>query len=283
MAGENSSYIRELKRAEQKERDFLKKREIKRRSLLNALAGDKIPEGARKKLQEAFSKAFEVLFEKGLTGMNRSINRVSRENRWEDNIRHAQILRDTSAFRNLSREANKDSAMNMVLSGMTGMGLGVLGVGIPDIPVFTAMMLRDVCIRALNYGYDYIADEEKYFILLIVRGAFLRGSDLAELNRKANQFIKRYEIPEDTDLEREIKWTAQVIADEILASKFIQTVPVVGMVGGAFDALYMARVAEYAELKYRKRMLEDYGPSFNTDSYNPVHVIHKDPERKEQE
>ena len=42
--------------------------------------------------------------------------------------------------------------------------------------------------------------------------------------------------------------------------KFLQGIPVVGAVGGAYDAVYLKRVAEYAELKYRRRFYQDkYG------------------------
>ena len=35
--------------------------------------------------------------------------------------------------------------------------------------------------------------------------------------------------------------------------KFLQGIPVVGAVGGIYDAVYMKQVMEYAELKYRRR------------------------------
>ena len=42
---------------------------------------------------------------------------------------------------------------------------------------------------------------------------------------------------------------------ELLYMKFLQGIPVVGAVGGAYDAVYMKRITEYAELKYRHRYL----------------------------
>ena len=40
--------------------------------------------------------------------------------------------------------------------------------------------------------------------------------------------------------------------------KFLQGIPVVGALGGAYDAVYMRRVSKYAELKYRKRFLKNF-------------------------
>ena len=39
--------------------------------------------------------------------------------------------------------------------------------------------------------------------------------------------------------------------------KFLQGIPVFGVLGGAADLLYMGRISEYAELKYRRRFLTD--------------------------
>ena len=273
MNADNSSYIRELKRAEQKEKDYLRKRAKRKTTLLNALAEDRVPKEIQSKLNEAFCKAFQVIFDRGMPAVERTINRRGIENRWEENIHHAQILRDTSSIQNISREATKDSMRGMILSGVSGVGLGVLGIGLPDVPVFAGMIMRDVCTRALNYGYHYDTDEEKYFILLLIRGAFVFGRELEDLNEKANRFMKTGQIPVNTSLENEVKLTSQAISAEILASKFVQSLPVVGMVGGAYDMLYMSWIAAYTDLKYRKRMLHDYAPSLNAEQYNPVHVV----------
>ena len=37
--------------------------------------------------------------------------------------------------------------------------------------------------------------------------------------------------------------------------KFLQGIPVVGAVGGIYDEVYMKRITEYANLKYKKRFL----------------------------
>ena len=37
--------------------------------------------------------------------------------------------------------------------------------------------------------------------------------------------------------------------------KFLQGIPVVGAVGGLYDAVYMKRINDYANLKYKKRFL----------------------------
>ena len=38
--------------------------------------------------------------------------------------------------------------------------------------------------------------------------------------------------------------------------KFLQGIPVVGAVGGAYDVVYLKQITEYANLKYERRFLE---------------------------
>ena len=38
--------------------------------------------------------------------------------------------------------------------------MGVLGIGLPDIPVFTGMILKNIYETALQYGYSYESREE---------------------------------------------------------------------------------------------------------------------------
>ena len=60
-----------------------------------------------------------------------------------------------------------------MVSGAAGMGMGLFGVALPDIPLFTAMLLKSLYEVALSYGYNYDELGEKYFILLLI-GAGVR-------------------------------------------------------------------------------------------------------------
>lgn len=42
--------------------------------------------------------------------------------------------------------------------------------------------------------------------------------------------------------------------------KFLQEIPVAGIIGGMYDAVYLKRTADYADMKYRLRFLEKSGP-----------------------
>ena len=62
-------------------------------------------------------------------------------------------------------------------------------------------------------------------------------------------------LPEEYQDKEQIEQTAGALSKELLYMKFLQGIPVVGAVGGAYDAVYMKRITEYAELKYRHRYL----------------------------
>ena len=108
---------------------------------------------------------------------------------------------------------------------------------------------------ALQYGYSYETREEKYFILLLIRGAVSYGDTLCEIDGKVNEFIRNGILPEEYQDKEQIEQTAGALSKELLYMKFLQGIPVVGAVGGAYDAVYMKRITEYAELKYRHRYL----------------------------
>ena len=48
---------------------------------------------------------------------------------------------------------------------------------------------------------------------------------------------------------------SRVLAKELLYLKFVQGVPVVGILGGVSDVVYQKKIADYAAIKYKKRFL----------------------------
>ena len=62
--------------------------------------------------------------------------------------------------------------------------------------------------------------------------------------------------PASADLEEETKTAATLLAQKQLAVKFVQGLPVVGVVGGAVNFSAAGRVSQWGALKYKKRFLE---------------------------
>ena len=118
-------------------------------------------------------------------------------------------------------------------------------------------MLKGIYEIALNFGYGYESREEKYFILKLIETALSHGSQLNGGNTAVNEYIVTGEIPESYDQTRQIRTTAETMSTELLYLKFLQGIPLVGVVGGASNSVYLQKVLKYAKLKYHQRFLSD--------------------------
>lgn len=251
-------FQKEWLKMRQQEQKLYQKRKMEKDSLLNKKLEEKIPPKLQETLDTAFAKAFFLIFEKG-TGM---IEKTCRKERLEQDYQirqYAADLRQTSGtLRSFSKKARNTGAKNLLLSGTSGIGMGILGIGIPDIPVFTAMILKNIYEIAMNYGFGYREEKERYFILLVIQGAVSCGETFDSINSALDQFIDTRKLPENYREKEQIDKTAGVLSKELLYMKFLQGIPVVGAVGGAYDAVYMKKISEYAALKYWHRYLTDH-------------------------
>ena len=142
----------------------------------------------------------------------------------------------------------------MAVSCVSGIGLGVVGVGIPDIPIFTASVFKSIYETALSFGYGYETDEERIFILRLIEVAMRQGVNFAEDNTALNKLIDCGQMP-TADVMEQMQRTAQAMTDAMIYMKFLQGMFIVGAIGGAWDVVYMNRITDYAILKYKRRFL----------------------------
>ena len=56
---------------------------------------------------------------------------------------------NSKSLRSFSKKARDTGTKNLLLSGVAGIGLGVLGLGLPDIPVFTGLILKNIYERCV--------------------------------------------------------------------------------------------------------------------------------------
>lgn len=244
---------RELQRLKTEERRYMKKRQSEKESRLNALLEDKVPDKLQETLDSAFGTAFSLIFQKGTGVIEKTYNKERLEE--ESRSGQRQILRrqDWRSLREVTGAAGGSGVKNLLLSGAAGIGMGIVGAGIPDIPVFTAMMLKSIYEIALRYGFSYDTEEEKYFILLLIEGAMTDWEGLQEIEKQLEVFMESELLPLYYSREGQIRRAAAGLSKELLYMKFLQGTPVVGIIGGAYDVVYMKKITEYAELKYRRR------------------------------
>lgn len=240
-----------------KEAKFLKSREEKKESVLNRMLAEKVPDKLQETLDTAFFKAFTLIFEKGTGVIEKTYRKEKMEREHKINQYADELTQSRKSLRTFSKKASAARTRSVWVSGASGIGMGALGVGIPDIPIFTGMMLRNLYETAIHYGYDYETEEEQYFILLLIRAAVSFGEMQLALDREVNRFIAEGTLPETYEKEAQIRETAGVLSKELLYMKFLQGVPVIGAVGGAYDVIYMKQISEYANLKYQRRFLQE--------------------------
>lgn len=247
---------KEWEKLEKQEAAYLQKRKEKTDSKLNQMLANKVPANLQGTLDSAFSKAFYLVFEKGTSVIEKTYKREELQKNYQINEFAAQVRGNRKSLKEFSKRASGAGNLNLLISGVSGVGLGVLGIGLPDIVLFTGLMLKSVYEIALNYGFDYQEEEEKRFILLLIQGALAYGNDLERINIEVNYYIKNGSYYKDVGIDSCIKETAGCLSKELLYMKFLQGIPIVGAAGGAYDAIYMRQVVKYAEMKYRRRFYE---------------------------
>lgn len=253
MRNSLSPLEKEWMKVEKQEQNFMQKRIEKKDSRLNQLLEKKVPQSLQNTLDTAFSKAFYLIFEKGTGIIEKTYRRDELEKDYQINEYAAQVRNDKKSLKSFSKKASGAGNVNLLLSGVSGIGLGVLGVGIPDIVLFTGLMLKSIYEIALNYGFDYEKEEEKQFILLLIQGAISYGDELHEINDELNYFIETGRFTTCQVLSASINAAAGGLSKELLYMKFLQGIPIVGAAGGAYDVIYMKQIVKYAEMKYRRR------------------------------
>lgn len=255
MSSRKTPKEKEWQRLEKKENAYLSKKIEKKDSKLNQLLQNKVPEKLQGTLDAAFAKAFSLVFEKGTGIIEKTYNREEMQKSYQINEYAAEVRQNHKSLKVFSKKAGNAGKLNLLLSGVSGVGLGVLGIGLPDIVLFTGMMLKGIYEIALNYGFNYEEEKERQFVLFIIQGAVAYGRDFQIIDEQLNDYIKQGYFTDAQDTETLISKVAQGLSTELLYMKFLQSIPVVGAVGGAYDAIYMKQVMEYAELKYRRRFL----------------------------
>lgn len=257
------------KSAWEKDWDDLKKKEAKYQekrnqgptSVLLEKLDRFIPQKLNDTLDLAFSKAFALIFEKGTGVIEKTYNKEQKQADFLVDAYATEIRADKKSVKRFTKRAKASKTANLMITGVEGIGLGLVGAGLPDIPLFVAMVLKSVYEVALSYGYDYESDGEKAFILKVIETSMYDGEEFIEQNRRLNELIEDIVYDGDTlegyeiDKAGQIDKTAKALSKEMLYTKFLQGQMIVGVAGGIFNPIYINRITDYAVLKYRRRFL----------------------------
>lgn len=244
-----------------KESKFAEKRQAGPTSVLINKLDRFVPEKLSGTLNAAFFKGFEMIFEKGTGVIEKTYNKQQKEKDFQINTYAAELGADRKSVRKFTKQAKSAKATNLLVSTVEGVGLGLVGAGIPDIPLFIAMLLKSVYEIALSYGYRYDTEGEKVFILRMIQVAMLDDEAFLEANMEFNDLIDQIVADGDSlegyrvDKTAQMRATSEALSAEMMYTKFLQGTMIIGMAGGIFDPIYINRISDYAVLKYRRRFL----------------------------
>lgn len=253
-----------------KEESFLVRHVMDKTPKWVSLVEKKVPETLQNTLEAAFNKAFVAVFENGAGIIEKTYQKDKQVKQYRSNQRRL----DYEGFngrnvRKFEKQAKRTVAKNLVIASVEGIGFGLVGWGIPDIPIFVSVLLKSIYEIAISFGYSYHTDQEKLFILKVIDASLKSGDVLRQKDEEINALIERYYneevLPEEygetdpfvTELQimRQIDFSAQALSHELLYGKFVQGTTFVGVVGGTADITCLKKITEYASLKYKRRFL----------------------------
>ncbi len=211
-----------------------------------------VPDKFEHTLKEGFYRAFQLIFDKGTGVIEKTYDKEKKEQDYKIQEFAAELKNSRKSVKAFQKSAARSQAVNGVLSAAEGIGMGIFGMGIPDIPLFLGLLLKSIYEIALSYGFSYDSEEEQIFILKLIETALFDNERLEEGNTQLNRIIDGNEQL-SVDREEQMRRTADALANEMLYLKFVQGLPVVGILGGASDLVYQRKISEYAQLKYKRR------------------------------
>ncbi len=254
MAKQERAFAKELLAIEKQEKRMAKAAmKAKPGAWKEALEG-RIPEKVYSGLESAFCKGFSLVFNQGKAVIEKGFRKetIQADHAVRDYALHLKGGR--KEWNQMRKSARQSDLVNLAVTTVEGIGLGALGVGMPDIVLFLGTLLKGIYETALNYGFDYESQQEQMLILKMMAASLSTGQEWTDRNREIDEMLE-WETIDMTgeEFRRQMELTSSVFAVDMLLLKFIQGLPVVGILGGAANPVYYSKVMKYVQLKYRKR------------------------------
>ncbi|MDR1603757.1 MAG: EcsC family protein [Gracilibacteraceae bacterium] len=210
-----------------------------------------IPPPMTRVLEDAFRAAFRLVFQQGSALIARTIA--------PEKLRaEAPVGSPTrESLTRLRRRARDGALANTTFATIEGGSLGLLGCGLPDIPVFLALLLKNIYEIALRHGFSYEGKGERVYILTLLSAALAPAEEQEARSLAVDDVAERLDLglalyEEETET---LNQAARSLAQAMLVSKFIQGYPLVGVAGGLVNNIIIRNISDYATRKYSKRFL----------------------------
>lgn len=226
--------------------------------VLCRVLAERVPQGLTETLHRAFFHAFSLLFEKGEGIVRWAGRQQRREEAYQVRRFAADLPGRPPISAGLFQSRRQDRPGQRGAGWCAGRRIGAVGDWIagysalyPDAPE------NHSGDGPVSFGFTGSELEEQIWILRLIEAALSDGAELEERNQALNGFIQDGTWPDSPVLEQQMQQTAHSLSQAMLYWKFVQGIPLVGAVGGAWDAVCLRRVQRYAAIKYSRRFLID--------------------------
>lgn len=253
--------LRDCQEKEQKllfEDPFWKKAVSKTTESVKAKIEDKIPEKLEDTLNKAFTAAFKMVFQEGKVLIKKTYNEETLKSEYADKRVGVQTKGDRSLIKKLRRPAEKRYFKSLGVAATEGVGLGLLGIGLPDIPILIGNMIRTCTVSAHSHGLDTDRKDEQVYMLMMIRLAAMPVEERVAVNRQLDALGDAIDSGKEIflDLEAEMQETSERLSMTLLFSRFVMGLPVVGVAGGLYNPVIVSQLHQLAEVKYEARLLK---------------------------
>ncbi|WP_315081214.1 EcsC family protein [uncultured Clostridium sp.] len=219
---------------------------------------EKIPDKLEETLQLAFQKGFNVVFKKGVKIIEKSFDKEKINENFNIDDYAVNLQTNKKNINKIDKKTNRKVFLNKSIGVLEGGILGVLGIGLPDIPIFIGVILKTIYEISLGYGFSYDNDDERIYILHIVCSAMTTGEEkrkyIDKIDKIGEQINSGIRIEQNVD--ELINETSKKMATSMLTSKFIQGLPIVGVIGSFTNYKTIKDISKIAKVKYKKRYLQ---------------------------
>ena len=218
---------------------------------------EKIPQKLQSTLNIAFEKGFKSVFDKGLGIIEKTYNKEDINMEFDINSYAINKYPTKRNLKKIDKSANKKTFINKSVSAIEGGTLGLLGIGLPDIPIYIGVILKSIYEISLSYGFDYNFPEERVYILNIICASVTLGAERKIYFNKLDTIASEIDNNQyrNYNIDEILKETSNKISTYMLTSKFIQGLPIVGVIGGITNFKTLQDISTIAKLKYKQRYL----------------------------
>lgn len=216
----------------------------------------KIPDKLINTINEGFQKAFKLIFSKGTVVIERTFKKEEMNLDFAVNDFRVNQRPNSKSLKQLDRGVKKSHRANTLATVAEGVGLGAMGIGLPDIPLFLAIILKGIYETATGYGYDYKEEKEQIFILKMIIAALSESNKRAIADIEVEKWLSQMD-EEDIlyDVDEEVRKASNSLTQALLLPKFIQGIFVIGIIGGAANPFIYQKIMRYVIRMYKKRYL----------------------------